>query len=262
MPRKTIAVPLRVSKLLKIFCNEVKAILNEKFLALYIFGSLAMDDFSEHCSDIDFLALIATQFSRVEGKRLQAMHHKLRVTRFGDRLEGEYVAKSALYEKGVRGLVARCEGGVLLLGVPSKFSAENILDIRQNAIVVYGPSPKNMVPCVSRQSVEEVMQDYLREINDELQRSELKDLLKDLKWLSSEVLNTCRTLYTLKTGRITSKSVGARWALRVLSPEWKPLIKCSLAVRRGKSRGDYKAFIAAALPRFVSYALKFSDNTR
>jgi len=150
VPRKTVAVPLQVSKLLKIFCNEVKATLNEKFLALYFFGSLGMGDFSKHQSDIDFLALIAGSIGPAEGKRLQAVHDKLRVTKFGDRLEGEYIATSALGVEVTEGTVARCEEGSLLLDVPSKLCAENILDIRQNAIVIYGSNPKSIVPyCLS-----------------------------------------------------------------------------------------------------------------
>lgn len=258
MPRKTVAVSLQVAKLLKIFCNKVKAILSGKFLALYVFGSVAMGDFSEHSSDIDFLVLGATPISRAEGEQLQAMHDKLCVTQFGDRLEGEYVATPSLCSEGAEGTVARCEGGVLLLNVPSELSAENILDIRQNAIAVYGPNPEKIVPHVSRQSVQKVMQDYLRQEIDELKR----ERLKDLKWLSSEVLNICRTLYTLETGRITSKFAGARWALRVLSPEWKPIIRRSLAVRQGNNKKNDKTFIAAALPRFVAYALRFSDYTK
>jgi len=251
VPQKIVAVPLQVSKLLKIFCNEVKATLNEKFLALYIFGSLGMGDFSKHQSDIDFLALIAGSIGPAEGKRLQAVHDKLRVTKFGDRLEGEYIATSALGVEVTEGTVARCEEGSLLLDVPSKLPVENILDIRQNAIVIYGPNPKSIVPYVSQQSVKKAMQDYPKELNNESKRSEVKDL----KWLSSGVLDTCRTLYTLKNGKITSKSAGAKWALKTLSQEWKPLIKRSLAVRYGNYQEADKAFIAATLPRFAAYAL-------
>jgi hypothetical protein len=253
MPRKTIDVPFQVSKLLKIFCDEVKAMLNGKFMALYIFGSLGMGDFSEHQSDIDFLALITAPLSDLEGKRLQVIHDKLRAIRFGDKLEGEYVVISALRAGGVKRTVARCEGGTLQLDVQNEVSAENIFDIRQNAYVICGPDPKSIVPHVSRESVKKIMQDYLRELNEELEHVEPKNL----NWLSSKVLDICRTLYTLKTGRITSKSAGAKWALRVLSPEWKLLISRSLAVRHGNSKEDDKTFIATALPRFVDYALSY-----
>jgi predicted nucleotidyltransferase len=204
-----------VSKLLKTFRNEVSAILKGKFVALYVFGSLAMDDFGEHQSDIDFMVLISKPLSDAEGKRLQVLHEKLRAFRFGDKLEGEYVEISALHAEGVKGTVARCEGGILKLNVQSEISAENILDLRQNAYAVCGPNPKSVIPAVPRETVNRVMQDYLKELNEELKHIKSKSL----NWLSSIVLDICRTLYTLKTGRITSKSAGARWALRVLSPE-------------------------------------------
>lgn len=253
MVPKTIRVPLQVSKLLKVFCKEIKAVLKGKFVALYIFGSLGMGDFSKHQSDVDFLVLISSPLSDIEGKRLQAMHNKLCATRFGNKLEGEYVAISALHAEGARGTVARCEGGTLELNAQSQLSAENILDIRQNAYVVYGPDPKSVIPHVPRKSVEEIMQDYLKELNEELKHVEPKSL----NWLSSKVLDICRTLYTLKTGKITSKSAGAQWALRTLSSEWKILISCSLAVRFGNSKEDDKTFIAEKLPRFVNYALSY-----
>lgn len=101
--------------------------------------------------------------------------------------------------------------------------------------------------------MKKAVQDYLKGLNDELKRSELKDL----KWLSSGVLNTCRTLYTLKTGKVTSKTTAAKWALKTLSQQWKPRIKRSLAVRYGNYQEDDKAFIAATLPRFATYALNY-----
>lgn len=57
MPRKNVAIPLQVLKLLKVFCGELKSILKENFVALYVFGSLGMGDFNEKCSDVDFLVL-------------------------------------------------------------------------------------------------------------------------------------------------------------------------------------------------------------
>lgn len=256
MPRKTTMFPSHLSELLKTFRNEVSAILKGKFVALYVFGSLAMDDFSEHQSDIDFLVLISKPLSDTEGKRLQALHEKLRATRFGDKLEGEYVEISALHAEGVKGTVARCERGILKLKVRSEISAENILDLRQNSYALYGPNPKTIIPPVPCEAVNKVMQGYLKELNEELKHAKPKSL----NWLSSRVLDICRTLYTLQTGRVTSKSAGARWALRVLSPKWKPLICRSLAVRHGNGGENDKAFIAIVLPQFVSYALDYHSR--
>jgi hypothetical protein len=165
---------------------------------------------------------------------------------------------STLDAEGVLGTVARCEGGALRLNVESKIAAENVLDIRQNAYVVYGPDPKSVIPKVQRKSIDKVMQDYLNELNEELKHVESKSL----NWLSSQVLDICRTLCTLKTERITSKSAGAKWALRVLSPEWKPLIWRALAVRHGNSKRGDRAFIASALPEFVNYALRRESSPR
>lgn len=183
------------------------------------------------------------------------MHEKLRLTRFGDRLEGEYVATSNLCVEEVKGLVARCEKGILAFDVPSELSAENIVDARQNAIVVHGSNPKSVMPFVSHEAVSKVMQDYVKELYEELKRGELEGLMQELTWLSSEVLNICRALYTLKTGKLTSKSAGGRWALNTLPSEWKPLIDRSLAVRYGNEKKNDKLFIATELPRFITYAL-------
>jgi len=251
MPRETVSFPPQISKLLESFRDRLKAILDEKFVALYVFGSLGMGDFSEHQSDIDFLVLIANPLGDVEGKRLQALHKELSETRFGDKLEGEYVVVSTLHAEGVTGTVARCEGGILQLDVQSQISAENVLDVRQNAYVVYGPNPENVLPEVPRESLNKVMRDYLEELNDEMKNVESKSLT----WLSSRALDISRTLYTLKTGNITSKSAGAKWALKALSPEWKPLIRRSLAIRHGNSKENDRTLLVKALPHFAKYAL-------
>jgi hypothetical protein len=36
MPKETVLFPSQISRLLKSFCDKVKAILNEKFIALYV----------------------------------------------------------------------------------------------------------------------------------------------------------------------------------------------------------------------------------
>jgi predicted nucleotidyltransferase len=253
MPRKRVFVPTQVSKLIRTLRSEANRILGKKLVALYVFGSVGMGDFSEHQSDVDFLVLLDGPLVHEEGRQLQEMHKKLKGLRFGDRLEGEYVQVSDLCPEGASGPVGRCENGDLRLGVKSQLSAENLMDLRLNAIVVCGPKPSDIVPAVSRSLVEEVLLDYLVELADELK------VMKptDFTWINSAVLNICRTLYTFQTERITSKSNSAKWALRTLPVVWRPIVNRSYAARLGKSTKDDEEFISAALPRFLAYALNY-----
>jgi predicted nucleotidyltransferase len=220
MPSKRVFVPSQISKLIRTLLKEAKRILGNTLVALYVFGSVGMGDFSEHQSDVDFLVLLDSSLTRGEGRQLQNMHKKLKTLWFGDRLEGEYVQVSDLCSERASGTVGRCENGDLRLDVKSQLSAENLMDLRLNAIVVCGPKPSDIVPVVSRSLVEEVLLDYLVELADELKLVKPTDFI----WINSAVLNICRTLYTFQSGRITSKSNSAKWALRTLPVVWRPLI--------------------------------------
>ena len=48
--------------------------------AFYLDGSLALGDFHEHCSDIDFIAVLSRRCTPPEVARLHAIHHHLERT--------------------------------------------------------------------------------------------------------------------------------------------------------------------------------------
>lgn len=248
--RGNIIAPLEVKNLLEVFGSEVRDILREKLIGIYVFGSVVMGDFSEYQSDVDFVVLLDAPLKLADGKKLQSLHKKLCAIKFGDRLEGEYVAISALREGGVKGRVARCEKGELTLNVKSEITAKNVFDLRENAIVLYGPDPKSIFPRVPKRLVTEALLENLMEANKELKCRKIEDPNQ----LSSGILDVCRILYALKSGGITSKTKAAIWALKILPEKWKPMVKHALAIRSGKKCKNGKT-LSVMLPQFVAYVL-------
>jgi hypothetical protein len=94
--------------------------------------------------------------------------------------------------------------------------------LREHGITLAGPEP--------RQLVAEVPGDVLRSKMRPLIEGFLPDLLSwtsfDIAWAQRYAVTTlCRMLYTLETGKVTSKPAALEWAKSALPAQWKRLIQ-------------------------------------
>ena len=107
-----------VDGMLERLLAEVRGILGDNFVGMYLYGSLVTGDFSLQTSDIDFLVAM---HEPVEGDvvvRLKEMHGRLAQSesKWGDELEGYYVHLAALRRYGAvpDGLYPHRERGEVL----------------------------------------------------------------------------------------------------------------------------------------------------
>jgi predicted nucleotidyltransferase len=63
-----------VNKVLELFLANVKEVLQEQFLGMYLYGSLASGDFNIETSDIDFVVVTTTNISEGMYLKLSNMH--------------------------------------------------------------------------------------------------------------------------------------------------------------------------------------------
>lgn len=71
------------------------------------------------------------------------------------------------------------------------------------------------------------------------------------------VLTMCQTLYSLKTGKITSKIEAAQWAMQRLDTNWKNLIELAIAWEPSKEINRLEE-----TQNFVRYVLNKSYDCR
>jgi hypothetical protein len=222
----------------------LSAILGERLLGIYLAGSLPMGDFSEVSSDLDFLVVTAGPLSRDEADRIGALHERLREHYpLGDRLEGDYAPLGLLVPEGTIAPVPGCEAGIFL-PEPEEImlSADNIWNVREYGVTIYGWPPEQILP--------EVTPDQFRASVRAMLLEGPGDCPTAAK-AASEVLDLTRSLCSLEMGQPTTKSAGAAWALAHLDERWHRAIRAALAIRRGEGTEEDERLVLATLPEMA-----------
>jgi hypothetical protein len=203
-------------------------ILGARLIGVYVGGSVAMGDFAEATSDLDFLVVTDGFLSMEDEIAIRQLHAELLGRHgFAARLEGDYAPLETLIPEGTTVPVPGCERGVFLARVGEvMLSAENIYNVREHGIPLWGPPPHQILPAVSAEQVRNAIRRMLREGPGAPETAEEA---------AAELLNLTRSLLSLQEGRPVTKSQGASWALQHLPPTFRPLIELALAVRSGRA---------------------------
>jgi hypothetical protein len=224
-----------VNAVLQRLLAEVRVVLGEEFVGLYVGGSLAGGGFDPQRSDIDFVVVTAGELSGDVLQRLQAMHTRLRQSglAWATKLEGCYIPRDDLrrYDPA-----HACRPW---LGDDGHFAVEQLGSdwviqmhvLREHGLVLAGPNPQTLIDPIGRDDLRRAQQATLRE----WWRPQLKDhsRLRTREYQAYAVLTMCRALYTLEHGTVATKEAAARWARQTLGEPWAALTERALAWPRG-----------------------------
>lgn len=226
-------LPDTIRSLMHDLAAGLRSILGERLVGLYLGGSLALGDYCEASSDLDFLAVTTGPLSSEDLLAVGMFHGELMDQHpMAVRLEGDYAPQQCLIPDGTAVPVPGCERGVFLPKVGEiMLSADNIYNMRENGIAIVGPNPREVLPQVTHDQVRQAVRQMLA---DGPRTCETPEEAAD------GILNLCRSLSALETGIPTTKSQGAAWARTHLDASWMPVIEAALAVRcRGQAgEGD------------------------
>jgi predicted nucleotidyltransferase len=231
-----------VNEVLNLLLWNVKRILGDGFVGMYLYGSLSSGDFDPETSDIDFLVVTERTLPEEIVAELEAMHKEAWATslkRAGE-LEGAYIPKELIRRHDPNG--APCptvnEGRFYVAPLGSDWIIQRHV-VREYGVIVEGPDPKTLIDFVSpdeiRASVLGVLQEWWF------------PMLDDPAWLRGHgnaysafaVITMCRVLHALEHGTVTSKPKAVQWARQVLQPSWLPLIDKAVAASRHTSQEDF-----------------------
>lgn len=195
---------------IEIMKNSIVAVLSENKPSIYLYGSVVLEDFKLGWSDIDILCLTETEISDTQGKKLLNLRQEL---------SREY--RNNLY-------VPSFEGGFLTL--------EGFVNNNPDTVVYWGTSgqkitnkycvdPFSMIELIEQGRLlygKEVRQNFLYPRKEEILEAVIKHYdtirrfaAKTDKSLYSAgwLLDIARCIYTLRTGKIISKTKAGQWAL-------------------------------------------------
>jgi predicted nucleotidyltransferase len=231
-----------VNELLNLLLWNVKRILDDQFVGMYLYGSLASGDFDPETSDIDFLVVTAGTLSEGKIAELEAMHNETWATsnRRAGELEGSYVPRDLIRRHDPDG--APCptvnEGKFFVDKRGSDWIIQRHV-VREYGIVVEGPDPKRLIDFVSPDDIRGAVLGILQEW--------WFPMLEDPSWLRDHgakyhafaVITMCRVLHALEHGTIVSKPRAVQWARGKLGEPWMTLIDKAVAVSRNQQQDDF-----------------------
>jgi Domain of unknown function (DUF4111) len=197
-------------------------------IGVYLYGSMATDDFEPAVSDVDLIAVVTDVPDDALVARLHEMHVGLARAdpAWGDRIEVDYVAAEGL---------ARCRTDCTTIARVGPGEPLHLLEAgrdflldwypaRQEGISLVGPPIESLIPPVPEE-------EYLQEVRTYL--AGLLDRFDEDPSAGSQayaILTMCRGVYALRTGTRLSKRHAATQA-RLEFPTWAGLIDRALAWR-------------------------------
>jgi len=228
-----------VNKLLNLLLADVKEILGDQFVGMYLYGSLSSGDFNPETSDVDFLVVTSDLLFNEIIARLEAMHKQTwaaDLQRAG-KLEGAYVPRNLIRRHDPT--AAPCptinEGRYYLDRLGSDWIIQRHV-VRECGVVIEGPDPKTLIDFVSPSDIRGAVMGTLNEW--------WFPMLDDPAWLRDHengyrafaVITMCRVLHALENGTIVSKPKAIQWARSRLNERRNQLIKSAVAVSQHKEQ--------------------------
>ncbi len=216
--------------------SDVQTILRDRFVGLYLYGSLSSGDFDPERSDIDFVVVTTEDLPGEIVSALGEMHTRFLSSglKWAKKLEGSYISRQAIrrYDPNAAPCPTLNEEKFYVGSHGSDWIIQR--SIIRTGVTLAGPPPQTLIDPVSPDDVRGAVLGILRG----WWLSFLTDRERD-SWLDREeykafaVLTMCRALYTLEFCSVASKPVSARWAKQALGERWISLIDRSLLWQHG-----------------------------
>ena len=231
--------------------QRAESILLDNFVGMYLYGSLAMDSFQPIRSDIDFVVIVFEPLDNGTINALETMHQELLITenKWVKKLEGAYIPKHVIRGRSDNHAEVPTlnEGNFYLARLGSDWDIHRYV-LREYEAIISGPSPRDFIDPVSIDQIKLA----IREVLDNWWLPMLEDpaRLERPGYQPFAVLSMCRTLHTLNTGTLASKSDAANWAIEMLDEDWVRLIRQALKWGEGDEIESIEQTIA-----FMRYAI-------
>ena len=242
-----------VNAILNRLLADVRSILGQQFVGMYLYGSLALGDFNPLNSDIDFLVVTGHEVRGQALATLQAMHKEIGAldTKWAMELEGSYISTSALRRYDPTDVLHPHidRGGSAL--IVEQHDADWVIQrysLRKHGVTLAGPPIETLIDPISSEDLRQAVSMILHEWWEPMTHDPIR--LQHDGYHTYAVLSMCRILYTLDYGDIISKPVAAKWANRTLPPRWTQLIERAEAWQmRQEDVGETQNFIQFTLER-------------
>ncbi|MDO8753096.1 MAG: DUF4111 domain-containing protein [Anaerolineales bacterium] len=244
-----------VNAIVQELLKGAKSILGDQLLGMYLHGSLASGDFSPETSDIDYVIVLSEKPDDDTISALRNLHEQLSDGngKWAKKLEGTYIPQKEFrrYNPDDGPYPSTNEGEFYLAKHETHWVLARHL-LRENGVIVYGPSPNDLIASVSANDIKQAILGFLNGwwfyVLDNPSR------LESLEYQAYAALTMCRALYTLENGKIASKPVSAKWAQKAHT-QWNDLITWALSWNQHTMSGKFEE-----ARDFIRYTLQIANR--
>jgi predicted nucleotidyltransferase len=242
-----------INDLLTILLAQMQAILKQKLVGLYLYGSLVTGDFDDNASDVDLLAAVSSDIDATEFAALKKMHHDivLQDGRWDNRLEIAYLSLAALktFKTQISNIAVISPGEPFHFKDAGKEWLVNWYTVREKGVTLFGLPPETIIPPISQAEFIQTVQAHIMAWRDWLSDTDSRP------YQAYAILTLCRGLCTYRTGEQISKIQAAAWAAQQF-PEWATLIQNALLWRQAWRETEiHHAVTLPETRRFIDFMI-------
>ena len=235
----------------------------------YIVGSIALGEFNEYYSDIDFVTVLNHRMTPLEIEKLRAMHQNLEKTFPRWKMSGSYIQPGDLGKlNGTIEPHPHYHDGILHLDVRNELNAVTWWELKNHGIAVIGMDARHLVFDVDWDILITTMRENLNSYWADWASQPARMILLYSDWgIQWAITGVLRQFYTFRENTITTKSKAAEYALGCLPRRWHPLIQEAINIRKRKKGSVYRlkmfrAWDAIRFLRFIIQTCNANDTQR
>ncbi len=242
-----------INDLLDTLLSQIQAVLHQKLVGVYLYGSLVWGDFDYDISDIDLLVATSSDIDDNEFSDLQRMHQDFvdQYKRWNDRIEIAYLSVAALqtFKSQPSKIAVISPGEPFHIKDAGKDWLINWYMVQEKGRTLFGPGPNTLIDPISKAEFIHAVQVQAKDWGDWIYHAHTR------KGQAYAILTMCRALYAYRHGEQLSKRQAAVWA-QIELPQWSALIGNALLWRAAPH--DETVDHAATFPetlRFVQFII-------
>jgi GrpB-like predicted nucleotidyltransferase (UPF0157 family) len=218
---KTVICPLEE------FVAKANALLDNRVISAYCYGSATYDDFHISYSDLDFFIIIDKEIVEEDFQKLSSLRQELRGMKHPHLsvLEGEIISKTAIKND--------IESNVIYWGTSkevltrkyslSGFSLRSLID---HGFLIFGTDMRDQLPYPDEKEMISQVNHMINTVQRYAQITNEK--IHSVDWL----FLICQSIYWLKTNHVTGKSHAAQWVIGNYTDKWTVALKKALEIRQ------------------------------
>lgn len=243
-------------KAIEIMSNKIVEILKELNPSIYLYGSVALDDFKFGWSDIDIICLTNKKISAFQGERLLTLRQELAKEYENNQY---YMSFEGTFQS-LQGFLSNEQDTVVYWGTSGEKILNNYtldpfskIELIDNGVLLCGAEIRKNLIYPSKEEVFCAVLHHYETIRNYAVTTD--GTLYSAGWL----LDIARCLYTLKTGKIISKTKAGEWALENdLVPDAEIMQKV-LDIRRQPSIYKERKEVIRWLEKLGTHVQSFAD---